>query len=114
MALARFDWGQGKLSVASVGNITIRVLPASDGFSFRTRRGVIGLNAPKPLVTEHSWPGDPLFVLQSDGLETHWGQKDLPANASKRPVTVLAQDLLKALAKDYDDATLLVVRNMGN
>ena len=45
MALARFDWGRGRLSFASVGNILVRVFPRSEPFHFLIRRGVIGLNA---------------------------------------------------------------------
>ena len=58
MALARFDWGQGRLAFASVGNIEVRVFPHAEAFRFAIRRGVIGLNAPNAVVTEHTWPPD--------------------------------------------------------
>lgn len=111
MALARFDWGQGRLCFASVGNIAVRVFPRLEPFHFVVRRGVIGLNAPGAVVTEHPWPLDHVFVLHSDGVSAHWGWKDSP-NWTDRPAAVMAQDLLRAKAKDEDDATVIVVRSV--
>jgi anti-sigma regulatory factor (Ser/Thr protein kinase) len=111
MALACFDWGQGRLAFASVGNIEVRVFPGSALFPFSIRRGVIGLNAPDAMVTEHSWPPDHVLVLHSDGLRTHWSWKDFPGMADQ-PAPALAQELLRLLAKKEDDATVIVVRKV--
>jgi anti-sigma regulatory factor (Ser/Thr protein kinase) len=111
MALARFDWGQGRLVFASVGNIEVRVFPSSAPFSFAIRRGVIGVNAPNAMVTEHPWPPGHVLVLHSDGLRTHWNWKDFPGLA-EQPAQALAQEFLRLLAKEEDDATVIVVRNV--
>jgi len=111
MALARFDWGQGRLAFASVGNIEARVFPGSELFPFAIRRGVIGLNAPNAMVTEHPWPPDHVLVLHSDGLRTHWTWKDFPGLA-EQPAQALAQEFLRLLAKEEDDATVIVVRKV--
>jgi anti-sigma regulatory factor (Ser/Thr protein kinase) len=111
MALARFDWGQSRLAFASVGNIAARVFPRAEPFNFVIRRGVIGLNAPGAAVTEHSWSPEQVLVLHSDGVATHWGWNDFPGWAD-RPATAMAQELLRAKAKDEDDATVIVVRNV--
>ncbi|MGO8752844.1 MAG: ATP-binding protein [Thermoguttaceae bacterium] len=111
MALARFDWGQGRLVFASVGNIAVRVFPRSEPFHFVVRRGVIGLNAPAAVVTEHPWSPEQILVLHSDGVATHWGWKDFPG-WTDQPAAAMAQDLLRAKAKDEDDATVIVVRNV--
>ena len=110
MALARFDWGQGRLVFASVGNIEARIFPSPALFRFSIRRGIIGLNAPNAMVTEHPWPPGHMLVLHSDGLRTHWSSKDIPGLA-EQPVQALAQELLRLLAKDEDDATVIVVRS---
>ena len=110
MALARLDWGQGRLVFASVGNIAVRVFPRAEPCHFVIRRGVIGLNAPSAVVTEHPWSPDHVLVLHSDGVATHWGWKDFPGWAD-RPAAAMAQELLRAKAKDEDDATVIVVRN---
>lgn len=111
MALARFDWGRGQMAFASVGNIEARVFPSSELFHFAIRRGVIGLNAPSPVVTEHPWPTGNVLVLHSDGLRTHWSWKDFPGVA-EQPAQSLALEFLRYLAKEEDDATVMVVRSV--
>jgi anti-sigma regulatory factor (Ser/Thr protein kinase) len=110
MALARFDWARERLVFASVGNIEARVLSQAEPVRFIIRRGIVGLNAPAAVVTEHPWPFGNVLVLHSDGLRTHWGWKDFPGLAGQ-PADVAAQTLLRALAKAEDDATALVIRN---
>ncbi len=109
MALARFDWGSGRLAFASVGNVLVRVFPRSDPFRFVVRRGVIGLNAPPPAATEHDWPPGHMLVMHSDGVSTHWRWSDYPGWVDA-PAADIAQDLLRTKAKAEDDATVLVVK----
>jgi anti-sigma regulatory factor (Ser/Thr protein kinase) len=109
MALARFDWGAGRVSVASVGNIEARVFPPSAEMQFPLRRGVIGLNAPGAVVTERPWNVDSILVMHSDGLRSHWGWGEFPRLGSQS-ASAAAENLLQALARDQDDATVIVVR----
>jgi len=111
MALARFDWARERMVFASVGNIEARVLSQAEPVRFYIRRGIVGLNAPSAVVSEHRWPPGNVLVLHSDGLRTHWGWSDFPGLAGQ-PADVAAQTLLRALAKAEDDATALVVRNV--
>lgn len=110
MALARFDWGLKKLSFASVGDIEVRVSPRERRASFLIQRGILGLNAPTVVVTELPWPNDQIMALHSDGLRSHWSWDEFPG-ITEQPATVMAARLLQALARDRDDATVLVVRN---
>jgi anti-sigma regulatory factor (Ser/Thr protein kinase) len=110
MALARFDWGQGRLAFAAVGNIVVRVFPRAQPLHFVMRRGVIGLNAPGAVVTEYPWSPDQVLVLHSDGVATDWGWKDFPCWANQ-PAAAMATELLCAKAKVEDDATVIAVRN---
>lgn len=109
MALARFDWARQKMTFASVGNIEARLCGDHKSLNFIVRRGVIGFNAPNPVVSEHAWDPDDVFVLHSDGVGTHWNWQDYPELADKS-ATVVAERLLHLFAKDNDDATVLVVR----
>ncbi len=109
MALARFDWDQHRLLFGSIGNIEVRVFPKSARFDFVVRRGVIGLNAPHAVITEHSWPFENMLVMHSDGVSTHWDWTDFP-NWTNRGAADMANDLLRAKAKAEDDATVVVVR----
>jgi serine/threonine protein phosphatase PrpC len=111
LALARFDWATEtiKLTFASVGNIEARVFGNPAPTNFIVRRGVIGLNAPNPVVTEHCWGPDWVLVLFTDGLQSRWHWNDFPELA-EAPAPHAAQRLLQALARDNDDATVIVVR----
>jgi anti-sigma regulatory factor (Ser/Thr protein kinase) len=109
MALARFDWGREKVAFASIGDIETRVFPRAGRFPFPIQRGILGLNAPAAIVTEHPWAPAHLMVLHSDGLHTHWTWADFPGLASQ-PASEIARRLLQALAREQDDATVLVVR----
>jgi anti-sigma regulatory factor (Ser/Thr protein kinase) len=111
MALARFDWGAGRMYFASIGNILARVFPSSEPSNFVVRRGVIGLNAPRAIVTEHVWPLDHVLVLHSDGVSTHWNWQDFPGWA-ERPAESMARDLLQTRTTGKDDATVIVVRSV--
>jgi anti-sigma regulatory factor (Ser/Thr protein kinase)/serine/threonine protein phosphatase PrpC len=111
MALARFDWNPGRLTFASVGNVEARIFGSPQRENFIVRRGVIGLNAPDPVVTEHRWELSHVMVLHSDGLQTHWRWEDF-APLWDAPASVVAQQLLQRLARDDDDVTVVVVRGM--
>jgi anti-sigma regulatory factor (Ser/Thr protein kinase) len=111
MALVRFDFGGNdvRFSFASVGNIEVRLFGSSEWRHFITPRGILGAKAPNPRVTEHRWEPDGVMVLYSDGVTHHWGLEDFP-KLTEKSATVMAQRLLRALAKKDDDATVVVVR----
>jgi anti-sigma regulatory factor (Ser/Thr protein kinase) len=111
MALARFDWGEGaiNLSFARVGNISAKVFNYSQPMSFPEQRGIIGFNAPEPITAKYRWEPSQVLVLHTDGLTTAWRWTDFPKLAeASAPYT--AEYLLQKLARDDDDASVLVVR----
>ena len=109
MALAALDWARPRLTFASVGNVEARLFGTSERANFIVRRGVIGLSAPDPVVTDHLWQPTNLLVLHSDGLQSRWRWEDF-SHFQEAPATVLAQQMLERLARDNDDATVLVVK----
>jgi anti-sigma regulatory factor (Ser/Thr protein kinase) len=112
MALVRFDFGGDdiRFSFASVGNIETRVLGGPSRQQFIVPRGIVGGNAPHPRVTDHRWNLGSTMVLHSDGMTSRWGLADFP-DLTRESATTMAQRLLRALAKDNDDATIVVVRD---
>lgn len=108
MALARFDWPDDHVTVGSVGNITVRVCHSPDPRHLVTRRGVLGGNAPDPLVADWQWDSTSVMVLHSDGLSSRW-DCDQFALREDLSVTEAANEILRTLSKDDDDATVLVV-----
>jgi hypothetical protein len=69
----------------------------------------VGLDRSEVAETEHAWPPAAMLVLHSDGLDTHWTWADFP-DLTDQPAAVIAQGLLRRLARPVDDATVLVVR----
>ena len=109
MALARFDEDGTQLTFASIGNIEVRVFGSVELMNFVVRRGIVGVNAPNPAVTQHRWQPNQVLVLHSDGLTTRWRWEDFP-DLRRVSASVMARRLLQALAKNDDDATVLVVK----
>jgi anti-sigma regulatory factor (Ser/Thr protein kinase)/serine/threonine protein phosphatase PrpC len=109
MALARFDRDGTQLTFASIGNIEVRVFGSVEPIHFPIRRGILGVNAPNPTVTRQRWQPNHLLVLHSDGLTTRWRWEDFP-DLGRASASATARRLLQALAKDDDDATVLVVK----
>jgi anti-sigma regulatory factor (Ser/Thr protein kinase)/serine/threonine protein phosphatase PrpC len=112
MALARFDLEEGVMSLASIGNIEARLV--GDAYPGPVvRRGIVGLNAPKPVVTRHPWGAGSILVLHSDGLHSGWSWRDFPDRVWEDPGTA-AHRLLEAFGKDEDDVTVLIVKGHGD
>ncbi len=109
MALAVFDWERNALSFGSVGNIEARVIGSSTPVNFMVRRGIVGVNATPPHVSEHEWQVGNMLVLYSDGVSARWHWQDFPQLLGKSAPQI-AQGLLRALAKPIDDATILIVK----
>lgn len=107
MTLARFDWSAGTVTVGAVGNIKAKVT-GDGGPSIVQRRGVIGANGPSPQVSTTDWDPTNIFVLFSDGVESHWQWSDFTGSLDAS-ATVIARDLLSQYGKDHDDATVMVV-----
>jgi anti-sigma regulatory factor (Ser/Thr protein kinase) len=110
MMLALIDTSRRTFTVASVGDIELRVWGATERLGLIPRRGVVGLNAPLPTPVEHPFTPGMVLVMHSDGLRSHWDFEDFPWIAHES-ASVAAQRLLTALARVDDDATVLVVRN---
>ena len=108
MALARFEFANRTLAVASIGNIETRVhgTPAP----VIVRRGVVGLNAPQPVTTAFQWTKNSVLVMHSDGVSSGWGWQDF-GDLAEESASNAAQQLLAAFGKAEDDATVLVVRS---
>lgn len=110
MMLALIDTTRRTFTVASVGDIELRVWGATQRLGFVPRRGVVGLNAPSPTLVEHPFTPAMVLVMHSDGLRSQWDFNDFPW-IGRESASISAQRLLTALAREDDDATVLVVRN---
>lgn len=110
MALARFDMAGRKVTLANVGNVEVRLIGCPERPNILVRRGVIGLNAPAAVSTEHPWSDSCVLVMHSDGLRPNWNWSDFSSLANDAP-DIIARRLLNTLGKIDDDATVLVARS---
>lgn len=108
MALVRFDWAAGTVTVGNVGNVEIRVFDTTERLSFVVRRGFLGRKAPRPAVRTTAWPPQARMVLHTDGIRsTDLGETYRELSDSEP--RALARMLLQRLARDRDDATVAVL-----
>lgn len=108
MAIALFDLKQQTLQIGSIGNIEVRLFGPEKG-NFILRRGVLGLQAPKPVVSLCPWTNESILILHSDGLHSSWSLNDLPLELHRSPSDI-ALHLLRNRGKMDDDATVVVAR----
>lgn len=109
MALGRFDWAQSKLTFGSVGNTEARVLSTKEPFSLPITRGILGIGLPAPEIEECPWDPSYTLVLHTDGVSHQWQWEDLRSMEGKTAAEIAFQ-LLQRMARDDDDATVIVVR----
>lgn len=112
MALGRFDLARHTVALASIGNVETRLI-GTEHFHIIVRRGVLGLNAPNPVVSESGWTAASILIMHSDGLRTRWQWEEFQDVAQDRPAAI-ARRLLKTLGKPEDDATVVVVKNTAS
>lgn len=110
MALARFE-SPVALTLATLGNIEIRPWTSGQHLQMTAQRGFLGAQEYHVHVQQLLWEPDWIFVLHSDGLRTHWQWSDFPGLERESPRAV-ANHLLRKLAKDDDDATVLAVKTL--
>lgn len=110
MALARIDAVPKRLTLAGIGNIEVRFRSLLDTVQPTFRRGIVGQKMPTALILEFPWTAESLLVMHSDGVGSNWSIDDLYARRDT-PAHMLAQRMLGSLARDHDDATVLVARS---
>ncbi len=109
MAGAVFEWDTGLIRFASVGNIEVKINENIKQRNFNVRRGIVGLNMPKPLVNENKWEKGGVIVMQTDGITSRWEWKQVMP-VINRSASVMAQYLTQNFSKDHDDATAIVIK----
>jgi len=108
MALAHFE-SRTSMTVANLGNIEVRAWSGNERVQFAVMRGILGLGQARAAVQHHRWEPGWTLVLHSDGLQARWQWSDFPG-LERQPAQAIAEKLLKELAKEDDDATVVAVK----
>jgi hypothetical protein len=104
--LARFTNGASRLfECAGVGNVECKVAGAPNVAPF-CREGIVGHNMRKVSAFRYDLPRGCSFAIYSDGIH---GGFDLE-KYTKLDAGAAARAILERWGKDYDDATILLVR----
>ncbi len=109
MALLRLDWEHNSATFSSIGNIEVKTWNGKNTVQFPIRRGIIGVNAPKPIVSRVAWDLDFITVLFTDGLTSHWTWNEI-SNLVSGTSSHMAREMLRIYGKDNDDATVMVIK----
>jgi anti-sigma regulatory factor (Ser/Thr protein kinase) len=108
MALARFE-SPTTITYASLGNVEMRAWSGSERFDFGVQRGFLGAQESHVQVRRHRWEPNWMLVVHSDGLRAQWQWSDFP-KLEHAPPQAVANQLLKVLAKEQDDATVITAK----
>ena len=108
MALAHFT-SATHMNFASVGNVEARVCGSAERIPLQVKRGIVGSGNSRADSQAVPWDPNWILVLHTDGLRAHWQCGDFPG-LERDPAKAIASRLMRALAKDDDDATVVVVR----
>jgi anti-sigma regulatory factor (Ser/Thr protein kinase)/serine/threonine protein phosphatase PrpC len=111
MALARF-LSRTRMSFASVGNVEARASCGRQRIPFAVQRGILGAQEIHVCVQEFTWNSEGVLILHTDGLQTRWQWNDF-AGLEREPAQVMASKLMRKLADDNDDATVLIVKSQA-
>jgi len=108
MMLVLLDASRQTFTVASVGDIELRVWGGPERLALVPRRGVVGLRAPAPATAEHPFSPRTVLVMHSDGLGTRWDPAAYPGLMQRHP-GVVAGVLYRDFTRGRDDVTVLVI-----
>jgi anti-sigma regulatory factor (Ser/Thr protein kinase) len=113
MALARFDMTRQKVALASVGNVEVCLIDGKVRSNIIVRRGILGLNAPNPVITEFPWNPTNILIIHSDGLSPRWQWDDFRESAHETS-GIIARQMLRKLGRIEDDASVVVIKNVDS
>ncbi len=109
IALARFDLINKDVFFTGVGNVEARTFGNKMQETFITQRGLVGRTIPTIRVMKHHWEPGFIMVLFSDGINSRWRWIDY-SHLLNEPARFIAYHMLENLAKDNDDATIIVIK----
>ncbi len=111
MTLVRIDWKKGIIEIAGIGNVELKFFGNNTPVSFIIHRGVLGMNAPRPRISEHEWNEDMTLLIYSDGIIAHWNSECL-SELLENSAAEISRQLLRKYSKENDDATVIVVKGI--
>jgi anti-sigma regulatory factor (Ser/Thr protein kinase) len=97
-----------QVTVAGVGNISMRILNNGESKSFGCDNGTLGTGVLRIREFTHPLVNGTILVMHSDGIKAHWNPEDYPGFTRRHPGLV-AGLLYRDFRRERDDATVMVV-----
>lgn len=103
---AVFDFEERKWRLCGVGNITTKLIFASNARAYMPYNGIIGLNVPNSLNTQEiAYEKGQQILMTSDGLKSRWEAIKYPS-IYRYDIAVLGAAVLKDFARNTDDMSV--------
>lgn len=113
LAVAELDFASGELRFAGIGNISGCIIDGSTRKQMVSHNGIVGHNMRKVQEFRYPCPPGSLVIMHSDGISTQWDLAAYPGLSACNPALAAAV-LLRDFGRARDDASVLVVRYLGN
>jgi anti-sigma regulatory factor (Ser/Thr protein kinase) len=109
-AIVELSPAAGQVTVAGVGNISMRLLTDGKSKSFGCDNGTLGTGIPRIREFTQPWVLGSVLVMHSDGVKTQWTHENYPGLTRRHPGLV-AGLLYRDFRRERDDATVIVARD---
>jgi anti-sigma regulatory factor (Ser/Thr protein kinase) len=115
-SIVHFDGTRRVVTFCGLGNVAGVIASRQTGASkgMMSLSGTVGHVARRIREVEYPYPpgADPLVILHSDGLGTHWSLESYPGLSMAHPILIAAV-LYRDFARGRDDATVVAIRGPG-
>jgi anti-sigma regulatory factor (Ser/Thr protein kinase) len=104
------DLTTGKYTLAGVGNISTKVVGASESKNVLSYNGIIGHNIPTDMISlEGDFKDLKFIILCSDGIKTRWDISKYPKIQRYDPI-LMAAAIYKDYARKTDDMSVVIIK----
>lgn len=111
LAIACLDKGAKTLCFAGLGNISATLASPQGSRGLASHNGTLGHQMHKVQEFSLPWNEDSVLIMHSDGLSNRWDLEEFTGIWRRHP-SIIASLLYRDFARERDDATVLVAKNV--
>lgn len=111
VAVAVIEHDKGTLSFCGLGNISASLASAQGSRGMASHNGTVGHNFHRAQEFTFPWEDSSVLIMHSDGVSARW-DLDRYSGIRKKHASLIATTLYRDFARERDDATVLVAKNL--
>lgn len=111
VAVAAIDRDKRTLSFCGVGNISASLVSTQGSRGIASHNGTVGHNFQRAQEFTFPWDDSSVLIMHSDGVSARWDLDRYPG-IRKKHASLIATTLYRDFARERDDATVLVAKNL--